>query len=370
MKSCYIHIPFCKTICSYCDFCKFYYQKKWILKYLEHLRKEINLNYKGEKLNTIYIGGGTPTSLDYDELKILLNIIKELRLNDNYEYTIEANVETLDLDKIKLLKEYGINRVSIGVESIVEKNIKFLDRHHSKDDVARVINLLKQEGISNINIDLIYALPHQSIDDLKIDLEFFLSLNIPHISTYSLIIEPHTKLYINNEKNIDEKLDLDMYKYICRVLKDNGYDHYEISNFAKPNFESKHNLTYWNNEKYYGFGVGASGYIDNIRYDNTRSINKYFDGNYRFSEEEVDFNTKVENEFILGFRKLKGINKKDFYNKYKIDIDSLDVINRLKLEEKLFEDKDNIFINSKYIYTSNQILVEFLGGNYEQRRNI
>lgn len=370
MKSCYIHIPFCKTICSYCDFCKFYYDKKWILKYLEQLQKEIELNYKGEKLSTLYIGGGTPTSLDYDELKYLLDIVKELKLNDNYEYTIEANVETLDLDKIKLLKEYGINRVSIGVESVVEKNIKFLDRHHSKEDVVKVINLLKQEGINNINIDLIYALPHQSIDDLKDDLDFFLSLDIPHISTYSLMIEPHTKLYINDEQNIDEALDLDMYNYICQTLKDNGYTHYETSNFSKINFESKHNLTYWNNEEYYGFGVGASGYVDNIRYDNTRSINKYLKGKYHFSEEKVDFNTKVENEFILGFRKLKGINKKNFYNKYKIDIDSLDVIKRLKLEEKLLEGKDNIFINQQYIYTSNQILVEFLGGNYEQRRNI
>lgn len=370
MKSCYIHIPFCKTICSYCDFCKFYYNKKWTLKYLEQLQKEIKLNYKGEKLSTLYIGGGTPTSLDYDELKCLLDIVKELKLNDNYEYTIEANIETLDLDKIKLLKAYGINRVSIGVESIVEKNIKFLDRHHTKEDVTKVINLLKQEGINNINIDLIYALPHQSIDDLKVDLDFFLSLNIPHISTYSLMIEPHTKLYINHEQNIDETLDLDMYNYICQTLKNNGYTHYEISNFTKGDFESKHNLTYWNNEEYYGFGVGASGYVDNIRYDNTRSINKYLYGKYKFSEEKVDFNTKIENEFILGFRKLKGINKKNFYNKYKIDIDNLDVIKRLKLEEKLLEDKDNIFINPQYIYTSNQILVEFLGGNYEQRRSI
>ena len=175
MKSCYIHIPFCKTICSYCDFCKFYYNKKWILKYLEQLQKEIDLNYKGEKLSTIYIGGGTPTSLDYNELKYLLDIIKKLKLSNNYEYTIEANVETLDLDKIKLLKEYGINRVSIGVESIVEKNIKFLERHHTKEDVVKVIDLLKQEGINNINIDLIYALPKQCMGDLKIDLDFFLS---------------------------------------------------------------------------------------------------------------------------------------------------------------------------------------------------
>lgn len=370
MKSCYIHIPFCKTICTYCDFCKFYYNKKWILKYLEQLQEEIKINYKDEKLRTLYIGGGTPTSLDYDELKYLLDIVKELRLNDNYEYTIEANAETLTLDKIKLFKEYGVNRVSIGVESIVEKNIKFLERHHTKQNVIEVINLLKKEGINNINIDLIYALPKQNIDDLKIDLEFFLSLDIPHISTYSLMVEPHTKLYIDNEQNIDEALDLDMYNYICQMLEDNGYAHYEISNFAKNGFESKHNLTYWNNDEYYGFGIGASGYIDNIRYDNTRSINKYLDGIYCFNEEIIDFNTKVENEFILGFRKLKGINKKDFYNKYQIDIDGLDVIKQLKKEKKLLEDEDNIFINPQYIYTSNQILVEFLGGNYEQRRNI
>ena len=370
MKSCYIHIPFCKTICSYCDFCKFYYNKNWILKYLKQLQKEIKLNYKGEKLNTIYIGGGTPTSLEYNELRCLLDIVRDLKLDDNYEYTIEANVETLDLDKIKLLKEYGINRVSIGVESIVEKNIEFLERHHAKEDVIRVIKLLKKEGFNNINIDLIYALPHQSIDDLQTDLEFFLSLNIPHISTYSLMIEPHTKLYMNHEQNIDEKLDLDMYNYICKMLKDNGYNHYEISNFSKNGFQSKHNLTYWNNEEYYGFGVGASGYVDDIRYDNTRSINKYLDGNYRFNEEIIDFNVKVENEFILGLRKLKGINKKDFYDKYKMDIDSLDVIKKLKKEEKLLDDKNNIFINPQYIYTSNQILLEFLGGNYEQARNI
>lgn len=370
MKSCYIHIPFCKTICSYCDFCKFYYDKKWILKYLNRLQEEIKLNYKGEKLNTIYIGGGTPTSLDYDELKYLLDIVKELKLNNGYEYTIEANVETLDLDKIKLLKEYGVNRVSIGIESIVEKNIKFLERHHNREDVVKIIDLLKESGINNINIDLIYALPQQSINDLKTDLEFFLSLDIPHISTYSLMIEPHTKLYINHEQNIDETLDLDMYNYICKELKENGYNHYEISNFSKSNFESKHNLTYWNNEEYYGFGVGASGYVNDIRYDNTKSINKYLEGNYRFIEEKIDFNTKVENEFILGLRKLKGINKKIFNNKYNIDIDSLDVIEKLKRERRLLEDKDNIFINPKYVYTSNQILVEFLGGNYEQGRSI
>lgn len=370
MKSCYIHIPFCKTICSYCDFCKFYYIKKWVLKYLENLAEEIKLNYKGEKLKTLYIGGGTPTSLDYDELKYLLEILKNIKLENDYEYTIEANVETLDIDKIKLLKKYGVNRISIGVQSIVDKNIKFLKRHHQKEDVKKIINLLKENGFCNINIDLIYALPDQSIEDLKKDLDFFLDLNIPHISTYSLIVEPHTELYLHKVNNIKEELDLEMYNYICKILKENGYNHYEISNFSKDGFSSKHNLTYWNNEEYYGFGVGASGYVNDVRYDNTRSINKYLLGNYRIKEGKIDFNTKVENEFILGFRKLKGINKTNFKNKYQIDIDSLDVIKKLKEENKLLDDKNNIFINPKYIYTSNQILIEFLGGNYEQRRNI
>ncbi len=370
MKSCYIHIPFCKTICSYCDFCKFYYNKKWILNYLNSLKREINLYYSGEMLKTLYIGGGTPTSLDYDELKYLLEILKTIKLEKNYEYTIEANVETLDLDKIKLLKEYGVNRISIGVESIVPKNINFLERHHTKDEVKNIINLLKEEGISNINIDLIYALPNQSINDLKKDLDFFISLDIPHISTYSLIIEPHTKLHLNNCCNIDEYLDFKMYNYICKLLKEQGYKHYEVSNFSKEGFESKHNLVYWDNDNYYGFGVGASGYIGNTRYDNTRSINKYLDGDYRYSLNKLDFNTKVENEFILGLRKINGINKCDFFNKYQINIDNLDIIKRLKKEEKILDDGKNVFINPNYIYISNQILLEFLGGNYEQTRSI
>lgn len=370
MKSCYIHIPFCKTICSYCDFCKFYYNKKWIKKYLNNLKKEIDLYYSGETLKTIYIGGGTPTSLDYNELKYLLEILKTIKLDKNYEYTIEANIETLNLDKIKLLKEYGINRISIGIESIVPKNIDFLERHHTKIEVKKIIDLLKENGINNINVDLIYALPNQTINDLKVDLDFFLTLDIPHISTYSLIIEPHTKLYIKNFQNIDEDLDFKMYNYICDNLKKKGYKHYEVSNFSKEGFESKHNLTYWNNDNYYGFGVGASGYINNIRYDNTKSINKYLDGKYRYFEDKIDFNTKVENEFILGLRKISGISKRDFFNKYQINIDNLEIIKKLKKEEKILEDGKNIFINSKYIYISNQILVEFLGGNYEQARNI
>jgi len=288
------------------------------------------------------------------------NIIKKLKLSNNYEYTIEASVETLDLDKIKLLKEYGINRVSIGVESIVEKNIKFLERHHTKEDVVQVIDLLKQEGINNINIDLIYALPKQRMDDLKIDLDFFLSLDIPHISTYSLMIEPHTKLYINSVKNIDETLDLEMYNYICKILKDNGYNHYEISNFSRDNFESKHNLTYWKNNKYYGFGLSASGYIDNFRHTNTRNINKYLSGDYIDNKDVLSKEIDASNYAILALRTRYGINKKKFNDLYGCDFilyfDVADLLN----DGVLIDNGDSYSIDYKYWYVSNEILTRFI----------
>ena len=360
MKSCYIHIPFCKTICSYCDFCKFYYDKKWTLKYLEQLQKEIALNYKDEKVNTIYIGGGTPTSLDYNELKYLLDIVKKLRLNNSYEYTIEANVETLDLDKIKLLKEYGINRVSIGVESIVEKNIKFLDRHHTKEDVVRAIDLLKQEGINNINIDLIYALPHQTIDDLKVDLDFFLSLDIPHISTYSLMIEPNTVLSINGTLPISDSLDKKMYDVICNTLKKEGYIHYEVSNFAKEGFYSKHNSAYWLNDNYYGFGLGASGYIDNLRYTNTKNLTLYLKGNYISQKEILTKDDEITYALILGFRFIKGIDIEKFKERYNVDLLANEKVKKLLRNKKLVLNNGSISINKKYIYVENEVLIEFI----------
>ena len=210
-----------------------------------------------------------------------------------------------------------------------------------------------------------YALKNQTLEDLKEDLDFILSLDIKHISTYSLIIEPNTKLYINGFKGIDEDLDFQMYKYICNRLTNAGFIHYEISNFAKDGFQSKHNLTYWNNDEYYGFGMGASGYVAGIRYDNTRGINSYLKGNYRLNEEKVDKNIDIENEFILGLRKLNGINKNVFKKKYDLNINEIKVVNKLLSEGKLIDDGENLFIPLEYIYVSNSILLEFIGGSYE-----
>ncbi len=275
VHSVYIHIPFCDKICSYCDFIKVFYNEKYIEEYLLALEEEINNNYNGEKIETIYIGGGTPTSLKISELKKLFNILKIFKLNDNYEFTVECNIESLTKEKLDLLKKNNVNRLSIGIQTFNEKNLKYLNRFHTKEEVFAKIKYAKDIGFNNINIDLIYALKNETLDDLKKDIDLFLELDINHISTYSLIIEPHTKLYIYNENNIDDDLDYEMYKYICKKLKENNFIHYEISNFSKRGFESKHNLTYWNNLQYYGFGLGASGFINNIRYTNTKNMNKY-----------------------------------------------------------------------------------------------
>lgn len=187
-----------------------------------------------------------------------------------------------------------------------------------------------------------------------------MNLNVEHISTYSLIIEEHTKLYISNCKNVDDELDYSMYKHICKKLLSYGYNHYEISNFAKSGYTSKHNLVYWNNLEYYGFGLGASGYIDNIRYENTRSINFYLKGRYVLNSHYVKLQEKLENEFILGFRKIDGINKMDFYMKYKKNLVDFDIIKKMLDDNKLIDNGKNIYINKDYLYVLNDILVDFI----------
>lgn len=355
MKSVYIHIPFCSNICSYCDFPKIYYHKKWINDYLEALSKEINLRYKGELIETIYIGGGTPSCLEKEELEKLFLIIKKIKSN-YLEFTIECNLDNLTKEKIDLFKKNNINRISIGIESFDKNNLKFLNR---KLDNLDLIPYIKKIGIDNINVDLIYALPTESKKTLISDIDELLKLDVPHISTYSLIIEPHTMIYNEKKENINDFLDLEMYNIICSKLK--AYNHYEISNFSKKGYESKHNLTYWNNEHYYGFGMGASGYIDNIRYTNTKSINEYIKGNYTLEVEKLDIKETMENEMILGLRKLEGVNISNFKKKYNKEIKEVFKIDKLIEEGKLLIENDYIKINPKYLYVSNEILINFIG---------
>lgn len=356
--SIYIHIPFCNNICTYCDFCKVYYNKKYIAKYLDNLEKEIKERYRGEEVSTIYIGGGTPTSLDEEELTRLLEITKIFNIKDKIEFTIEGNIESLEENKLRIMKKYGVNRISIGVESFNKEIIKLLGRRHTKEDVFTKINLVKKY-FDNINIDLIYA----AYEDLNItieDINNFLLLDIPHISTYSLIIEDNTVLKIKGFKNINEEVDYEMYKYIESKLEENNYIHYEISNYAKKGYESKHNLVYWNNEEYYGFGLSSTSFLSNKRRVNTKNLSNYLNGEYFGNEEVETDDIRIENEIMLGLRKLEGINLNTFKEKYRVPLENIFDINKLIEEKYLIKENNYLRINKKYLYVSDEILLRIL----------
>lgn len=359
INSAYIHIPFCTSICSYCHFTKFTYDKSWVDNYLISLEKEIKEKYQGELIKTLYIGGGTPSCLSLDELEKLMTITNILKKDKDLEFTIEVNPESITKEKLLLLKKYKVNRISIGVETTNPKFLSYLKRNHTFKDVIEKIKLMKELNFANINVDLMYAIKNESLEDLKVDIKNLLSLEVNHVSTYSLMIEDHTML--RDEDLIEEDLDREMYDFICKELKKNGYIHYEISNFSKPGYESRHNLVYWNNEKYYGFGISASGYIDNYRYTNTSSYSSYLKEKYILEKEELEEKDKIIYALILGFRKIKGINKEEFKKNYNIDILNIPKVKKLLNEKKLIDDGMNIFISYDKLYIENSILIEFIG---------
>ena len=351
----YIHIPFCNSICSYCDFCKIFYNKKYIDAYLDSLNSEISERYKGEVVTSIYIGGGTPSSLDDDELVKLFEIIKIFNRDKDVEFTMECNIESITESKLMIMKRYGVNRISIGVESFDDDVIKLLGRRHNKKMVFDKIELVKKY-FDNINVDLIYA-AYSDMDILKRDIQCVLELDVKHVSTYSLILEEHTVLKINGMVNIDEDIDYEMYKYIEDRLVKNGYTHYEISNYARDGFMSRHNLVYWNNMEYYGFGLSSTSYIDNVRRCNTKNINSYLEGNFIGSSEYEDVDVRMENEVMLGLRKFDGICLTSFEKKFGKKFHDVFNIDDLVRNGYLIIDDDFIKINKEYMYISNEIIV-------------
>lgn len=360
MKSMYIHIPFCKSICTYCDFCKQLYNETNINKYLDALNEEIKDRYNGEELDTLYIGGGTPSSLNIMQQNKLFDILKQLKINNIKEFTFECNVNDITEELIDLLIKNKVNRISLGVESFNKEKLKFMERFSDYNDVKNKIDMIRNKGLYNINVDLMYAIPNETLKDLKEDLNLILKLKPTHISTYSLILEEYTKLSINNVKPIDEELEYEMYNYIVNKLKKKKYKHYEISNFSLEGYESIHNLNYWNNEEYYGFGLGASGYIDGIRYENTKNINKYFEYNFVNKQEIVGLREKEENELMLGFRKTKGISLEEFYNKYNVNMQDVFPIKPLLKNKDLIYKDGYVFINPTKLYVMNEILLKLI----------
>ena len=303
--SLYIHIPFCAHICDYCDFTKLQYFRNFAESYLKELKKECDKHHISH-LKTIYVGGGTPTSLDDDLFEELLKIIAPYTKGVE-EYTFEANPESLSETKIKLLSQYGVNRLSIGVESTNDEILKRINRQHSFKDVIKAVELLKENGLNNINVDLILGLPNCSMSLLKQDLENVLSLGIKHLSCYALTIHPHTVLYNEGYRESDDDLMRQYYDLVDDFLRKKNFKHYEVSNWCLDGYQSKHNLTYWRNEQYYGVGLGASGYIGTMRYKNTINLDKYLIGQYVQEEETLTTQDELTYQIMLNLRTDEGL---------------------------------------------------------------
>ncbi|MBO4601092.1 MAG: radical SAM family heme chaperone HemW [Bacilli bacterium] len=359
-RSVYIHIPFCKSICSYCDFCKVFYVKKWADRYLEELYNEITDRYEGELIKTLYIGGGSPSQLNEHDLEKLEKIINLFQFTEDYEFTFEANINDLNDIYLTRLKNMKVNRLSIGIESFDEKKLKLMGRDADFDQASKIIKIARSKGFDNINIDMIYGLPNESLNTLKEDVKKVLKLKPDHISFYSLIFEPNTKLFLHYKKGVSQDEEYEMYSYIKRTLSKAGYEHYEISNYAKNGKYAKHNLVYWNNDEYYGFGLGAAGYLHEVRYENTRSISKYLDGNYMYKRELVSIEDEKKNKLMLGLRLTKGVNLNEWFLKYGDNLEADENIQKL-IKEKLLKVENNyLFINPKKLYVMNEILIRII----------
>ena len=329
--SAYVHIPFCTQICYYCDFSKVFIKNQPVDSYLEHLLQEFH-SYDIQKLRTLYIGGGTPTALSALQLEVLLDgLTKNLDLSVLEELTIEANPGDLDEDKIAVLKNSAVNRVSLGVQTFDDKMLKKIGRSHLEKDIYENIDRLKLAGFDNISIDLIYALPGQTMDQVKDNVAKAIALDIPHMSLYSLILENHT-VFMNRMRRgklplPKEEVEAEMFEYIIAELERAGFEHYEISNFSKPGFESRHNLMYWDNAEYYGIGAGASGYVNGVRYKNHGPIRHYLkaveEGNARINEEHLSLREQMEEEMFLGLRKKTGVSKARFEEKFGTSFENL-----------------------------------------------
>lgn len=375
----YIHIPFCKQKCYYCDFVSYSNKCSEVKEYIESLKKEIEeFDFSNYKVTSIYIGGGTPSYIDSIYIVEILSELKEkLKCNliefKDIEITIEVNPGTVDTKKLNDYKKLGINRLSIGLQSTKNDILKKIGRIHTYQEFLEIYKLARETGFKNINIDLMIGIPGQKIGDLKNTLQDIIKLEPEHISVYSLIIEENTpieKMLENGEIKLpDEDLERNMYWYVKNTLELNGYNHYEISNFAKLGKESRHNLNCWNQEEYIGFGVAAHSYLNDIRFSNTINVEEYIqhiENNRKEENIQIEESQSLEdkkNEFMmLGFRKIQGVDIARFKEKF---IDNPIFLYRENLnklvEEGLIEvDLNHIKLTNKGIDLANLVFEEFV----------
>ena len=376
----YIHIPFCKQKCFYCDFISYANQDKYFQKYVQALSKEINNFIDNNKIEvqTIYIGGGTPSLIDAKYIEEILHIFeKKNLLKEAKEVTIEVNPGTVNEEKLRTYKNSGVNRLSIGLQSTEDKILKQIGRIHCYDDFLNTYKMAREVGFKNINVDLMIGLPNQKILDVKNSLEKIIKLEPEppnHISVYSLIVEENTpieKMLESGELELpDEELERNMYWYVKNFLELNGYKHYEISNFAKLGNESKHNLDCWNQKEYVGFGVAAHSYIDDVRYGNIGNVEEYikncengeFGKNKVIDEVENDIFSKEKEFMLIGLRKIDGVSIQDFKNRFGENPIFVfkDELNKLVDENLLIVDFDRIKLTNKGLDLANIVWENFV----------
>ena len=369
----YIHIPFCKQKCYYCDFISFPNIEKMQEKYVQALLKEIENFIKENqelKIETIYIGGGTPSYIDSKYIEKILSLFNKKNL---IESTIEVNPGTVNKEKLEAYKKAGINRLSIGLQSTSNRLLKQIGRIHKFEDFLNTYNLAKNIGFNNINVDLMIGLPNQNIADIKKSLEEVVKLNPTHISVYSLIIEENTpiaQMIEKGELNLpDEEEERNMYWYVKNFLELQGYNHYEISNFSKKGYESKHNLDCWEQKEYVGFGLAAHSYINKIRYSNTEDLEKYIKNceESRFNENKIirekqNHFTQEQEYMLLGLRKIDGVSIQNFKNKFGENPIFVfrNELNKLVEEKLLKVTEDNIMLTNKGLDLANLVWEEFV----------
>ena len=380
----YIHIPFCKQKCYYCDFVSFSDKIELQEKYIETLIKELkSYNFEEYDVTTIYIGGGTPSYISSGLIKkVLENIKSKIKNNktkwEDIEITIEVNPGTVNKEKLEEYKNQGINRLSIGLQTTNDILLKKIGRIHTYKDFLDTYNLARNIGFANINVDLIIGLPEEIISDVKKDLENIIKINPEHISVYSLIVEEGTKIEnLLNENKItlpDEECERRMYWYVINTLELNGYNHYEISNFAKENMESKHNINCWDQKEYIGLGISSHSYVENIRYGNTSNLEKYIENNDFANEQEletkkirivdeVQSKEDMEKEYMmLGLRKTEGIKVSKFKEKFGENPIYIfrNELEKLVKENLIIVDGDNIYLSNKGLDLANLVFEEFI----------
>lgn len=372
----YIHIPFCKQKCFYCDFCSFANKNEMQEKYVETVINEIkNITHKEKyTVTTIYLGGGTPSILNPEYIKNILQEIKSsFKILDDAEITIEINPGTVNEEKLKRYKEYGINRLSIGLQSANDKILKNIGRIHDYKQFEETFFYARKCGFKNINVDLMIGLPTQAIEDVKQTLEKIIQKNPEHISVYSLIIEEGTiieKLINENKLQLpDEETERIMYWTVVNELKENGYNQYEISNFSKKTYESKHNTNCWKQKQYIGLGTSAHSYLNKKRYSNTNNIEEYIKNiqenniskNITIHEEQTEESTMNE-YMLLGLRMIQGININEFKQKFKTDptIKYKKILEKLQKENLIQITKTSIKLTKQGIDFGNIVWEEFI----------